>query len=322
MERGRGGARTAAVGLLAGLGVLLSAGSAAGAFPGRNGDIAMARELKTKSGDRIARIVLMDPHGKNVRQLPSPDAKSYEVPLDFSADGRTLLFTAKAAFFVMRVDGTHRRRIPNASGHLGARLAPGGRRIVFTNAFDGHVTLIDVDGRHRRELPYRGESPAFSPDGRRIAFTLVNESAPQDRQIYVVNADGTHLRQLTFHNSEGFGENNSTPDWSPDGREIAFDSTRGGGSGIYVMKADGSKLRRLTNIDPGPGTHPTTVRSDIDTHAIFSPNGSKIVFSRVFQDDNGDHWQTWLMNADGSRQHRLSIGGLGDHGAVWAPIPR
>ena len=82
--------------------------------------------------------------------------------------------------------------------------------------------------------------PAWSPDGRRIAFT--RETSDGVDQIYVMNADGSGQTALTAAPGA-----NLQPSWSPGGCQIAFTSTRDGHRAIYVMNADGSTQTRLTS---------------------------------------------------------------------------
>src|SRR5262245_23751416 len=80
---------------------------------------------------------------------------------------------------------------------------------------------------------------AFSPDSRRIAYSLADgESA----QIFVAQADGAQPRQLT--NTPFFI--NTSPSWSPDGKRLAFVSNRGGSPQVYVMSSEGGEAKRLT----------------------------------------------------------------------------
>jgi TolB protein len=68
--------------------------------------------------------------------------------------------------------------------------------------------------------------------------------------VYVVNVDGSGLRQLT--GSTGGKVNNGANSWSPDGRKISFISNRDGDYAVYTMNADGSGVRKLTK---EPGSH-------------------------------------------------------------------
>ena len=96
--------------------------------------------------------------------------------------------------------------------------------------------MTDLNKRETRRLtnhPAEDKNPAWSPDGRWIAFESNREGI---HHIYKMNISGGKLQQLTDE-----GEFNSNPAWSPDGKRIAFNSTRGPGSGIYVMESNGKK---------------------------------------------------------------------------------
>ena len=94
----------------------------------------------------------------------------------------------------------------------------------------GWLTLTAARGR-----------PAWSPNGRRIAFASLRDG---NSEVYVMNADGSRQRNLTRNPAEDF-----FPAWSPNGRRIAFASLRDGNSEVYAMNADGSGQRNLTR-DP------------------------------------------------------------------------
>lgn len=126
--------------------------------------------------------------------------------------------------------------------------------------------------------------PAWSPDGRQIAFVSDRMVNPA---IYIMNADGTGQRRLTYHISE-----DKDPDWSPDGQQIAFIY----GHDIYVMHADGSELTLLSRIPELVASLPR-----------WSPDGRQIAFiSFISGPDNSIDYALYVINADGSGQKRLT----------------
>ena len=125
--------------------------------------------------------------------------------------------------------------------------------------------------------------PAWSNDGSKIVFMSERDG---NREIYVMNADGSNQRRLTDHPSADW-----SPDWSPDDSQITFMSARDDEEmDVYVMNADGSGVRRITQ-NAGPDWDPE-----------WSPDGSRIVFMSG-QDGN---WEIYTMDTDGSDQTRLT----------------
>ena len=138
-------------------------------------------------------------------------------------------------------------------------------------------------------------SPAWSPDGSRIAFATSRDG---NFEIYVMNANGENPVRLTNHPAS-----DRTPAWSPDGTRIAFASERDGNLEIYVMNADGTNPVRLT----------THVESDADP--AWSPDGSAIAFTSYRETNSG----VWVMNPDGSNLRRITSGNFADSQPAWSP---
>jgi Tol biopolymer transport system component len=135
-------------------------------------------------------------------------------------------------------------------------------------------------------LRVSSETPAWSPDGKRLAFSA---GPPMQHQVYVIDADGTGAARLT----EG-PEQNRWPWWSPDGQSIVFMSDRDGQGELYVMRPDGSHQRRLTN---------TPVH---EFAPAWSPRGDAIFYLAEMP---GSKQQLWRMKPDGTNVQRVD----GDH---------
>ena len=178
-------------------------------------------------------------------------------------------------------------------GDLDPAWSPDGRRIAFHSYRDGPSQIYVMNADGTGVTRLSpGEAPAWSPDGRRIAF-----ASPGDG-ISVMNADGTGVTSLT---SRGWG-----PAWSPDGRRIAFANLVDSGvPGIFVMNADGTGARRLTSTSGwGPA---------------WSPDGGRIAFLSY----RDDYFTVALMNADGAGGVRHLANHAGeDQGLTWSPDGR
>jgi TolB protein len=168
--------------------------------------------------------------------------------------------------------------------------------------------VANVDGSGRRTVSKEdGASPAWSPDGRRIAYSRFGD-------IYVVNVDGSGERLLV--ELDGFDD---SPTWSPDGRRIAFRSN----STISAVDLDGGRARALASpggtglVDPqGQGANKLAVGRGDPSTPQWSPDGTKIVYA-VFQ--TGEACSIWVMSADGGVQTPLTDNRTCDRDPAWQP---
>jgi TolB protein len=135
--------------------------------------------------------------------------------------------------------------------------------------------------------------PAWSPDGKRIAFVSTRESGPD---IWTMKPDGSDVQQLT---KKSGGCTNLR--WSPDGKSIAFVSAKSGREQVYTAEVATGKVAQLTSTAL-PSKQPA-----------WSPDGKKISYTTF-----GGRWNGHVMNADGSDSKQVS-GTLGGVDMAWSP---
>lgn len=164
---------------------------------------------------------------------------------------------------------------------------------LFSMAPDGS-DLVRLTRTHlRNEM-----APAWSPDGSTIAF--MRTKAPFGHgSIWAMAADGSDARRLT----EGIDARD--PAWSPDGRRIVFTIFSARGPDLATMRADGTRLRRIT-------TWPSS-----EFEPAWSPDGATIVFTRGF--DRGDVGDLWVLDIVSGMARRITASPGYDHQAGWSP---
>jgi TolB protein len=172
-------------------------------------------------------------------------------------------------------DGANQRAVTaNRSLTLGPSWSPDARSLAYSlwpaAGQPTNIYLNTMDGRSAQPIVTGGDSnwlPSWAPDGSQLAFAS-NRSGNMD--IWVVNRDGSNLRQVTRHQAI-----DNAPTWSPTGQQIAFVSDRSGGNQIYVMNADGTGLQKLTS-DPGDHDRPTWSPLGFIAYTAGSPLGHNI----------------------------------------------
>lgn len=208
--------------------------------------------------------------------------------------------------FVVESDGSNP---VNVTEHLGPEFrtdpdwSPDGTRLLF-RALGGVGTQLWIM-RVGGSMPvlilemYCIHDPKWSPDGTRIAFTGTGENY---HDIYVVDADGSNLVNLT--NSPTYGEYGNT--WSPDGTRVAFTAYREEQNGLYVMDADGSNPTLLRAMTGGA------------MDLAWSPDGSRIAYAGDCE-TSANNQEICVVGADGSNPVNLTNHSANDWDPDWSP---
>jgi TolB protein len=236
-------------------------------------------------------IFVMNSEAADLVQLTTdPHDDTYPA---WSPDGQRIAFVSGRdndtwpRLYTMAADGSDVRPLTEDYGTMPA-WSPDGGTIAFVSFRDG-IELVNHDGSNRRFLSVPLQfisSSKWSPDGRRIAFhagAALNRGA-----IYTIAVDGTALQRLS-----SVGDDDSFPDYSPDGRSILFSSCRSDGRGCHVsiMDASGDNRRQVTD---GP---------DDDFSPVWSADGRRIAFMRF---THTELRQLFVVNADGSGLRQLT----------------
>lgn len=244
------------------LALLVPAGTAHAAFPGENGRIAFVSPASGVNAD----IFTVDPSGAALLQATANGSSSQPA---FSPDGMRIAFLSGGNLHTMDPYGNEPPQLvldaPKAV--TGVAWSPDGTRMVASILNDCHdvggfppaeacyedLHVFNADGTDLAPLTstefVSEQTPAWSPDGTRIAFR-------REIDLWAIDPDGTEEANLTPA-SDAPARN---PDWSPDGSRIAFDTHEG----VWTMNSDGSSAPALLVAE---GSHPA-----------YSPDGARIAF--------------------------------------------
>jgi Tol biopolymer transport system component len=210
--------------------------------------------------------------------------------------GIVLLGVVALAALVGAVSEAH-ATYPGTNGRIAfGETAPG------TAQPDVYSVLAGGQAMHQlTDDPAFDACAAYSADGKQIAYCSSVGDQPGQFDIWTMKQNGKDKQRLTQ-----LGGSSTFPDFSPDGRKIAFTAQPAGATNadIYVINVDGSGLVNVTNA------------SGNDLWPAWSPDGSKI----VFESDRTGLRQVWVMNADGSGQTQLTFDATRkDQTPEWSP---
>jgi TolB protein len=214
---------------------------------------------------------------------------SSSIQATWSADGASIVFVRTdddlgPEIYRMGADGSNPTRLTTTSPEaddLQPSVAPNGR-IAFASdrantPFEGFdIYVMDADGSGVRRLTLDGGdptdptaprhdslNPAWSPDGSRIAFDTTRDG---NREVYVINADGTGLVNVSNDPSTDYA-----PAWSPDGTQLSFTSTRAGQEDIWAIDVSSFPASTESELAADASAQPRNLTADTDT-AAEKPN--------------------------------------------------
>jgi TolB protein len=230
------------------------------------------------------------------------------------------------AVFTTRPDGTHEFQVTHpAPGFVDRNpdVSPDGRRIVFQREGPTmeDVFVVNSDGTHLRQLtdpafpdgnclPDSGEcngSPAWSNDGRRIVFSrafgpVVDDLVETDA-LFVMRADGTHVRQLTqLHPpTTGATGEDDEPQLSPDGTHLLFQRHN-----VRTAEPNGAVALWILDLRTGRQHRITPYRLQAGDTPDWSPDGKKILFHDNLDTPDGNA-NLYTIRPDGSHLRQLTF---------------
>ena len=252
-------------------------------------------------------INVIDPDGESVSRLTHYGGD--DLHPRWSPDGRHLAFISEQegspGLYLVDVQGGPATKITsNGNDNILGDWSPNGEWLVYYSEGDADNRGLWLRNPYGvdvvRLTTGNDQDPAWSPDGKNIAFVRRDDG---NADLFILGKvgdgswqDGFEVTRLTRHAADDL-----SPDWSPDARRIAFVSFRTGSADIYSMLVDGSKQRRLTN-------------NEVDDLAPdWSSDGRQIAFVSSLYGQS----EIFVMNADGSRQRRITNNTAEDFSPNW-----
>jgi len=199
----------------------------------------------------------------------------------------------------MNPDGTNIARLTNNAAHDDEAVwSPDGNRIAYHGEGDD-IWVMNADGSTATRLGNSGadQHPQWSPGGTRIAWLGTLAVVPGTGDILIMDADGGSKQHMNQVSASDFG-------WSADGAKVAY--TTGGGL-LVVVNADGSDSTLIFS---------ETNASIWDPR--FSPDRTRVAFG-LSSSSNGNQFDVYLVNADGTNLKRLTTDPAWDTNPVWSP---
>ncbi|MDP6542758.1 MAG: hypothetical protein QGH60_02140 [Phycisphaerae bacterium] len=212
-----------------------------------------------------------------------------------------------AHIYTVAPDGVRKQLTTGKTGNFFPAWSPDGKLLAFTSIRNRKREIWVIDSAGKNErLVTSGFLPAWSPDGKRLAITRFD--AKKMRHIWTAGLDGKGARQLTTNGS------NHCPAWSPKGDKIAYWSGDARGFGqVWVMNTDGTGAKPLTK----------------SKKTSYTPDGSSANAPAWLYNNRIAYWsgiehrygQVWTMNADGTDKKQLTTtpAPITSDNPTWSP---
>jgi len=253
---------------------------------------------------RMKRLAIMDSDGANHRYITT--GQSIALTPRYAPDYKSLVylsyFNGSPRIYVYDLTTGKQRLITQSRNPTFApRWSPDGRWILYSMASAGNTDIYRITsaggGTPERltNTPGINVGGSYSPDGSKIVFESDRSGS---QQIYVMNADGTNQRRVSF-----FGGRAATPEWSPRGDQIAFTHIVGN-LRIAVINPTGGGLRYLTD-------------SWQDEAPTWSPNGRIVQFFRT--EKQSGKTGIWQVDLTGRNERRLPTP-VDASDPAWGPV--
>jgi len=183
-------------------------------------------------------------------------------------------------------------------------LSPDGKRMIFIKVLEGHEQLFvaDVNGHNERQITRDAsdkEDPAWSPDGKQVAYVLIGPK----NSLHIMNLDGSGDRAITPPTQSPIH-----PEWMPDGRSILYCTD----DDLHPPQKNAAEIYR---IDVATGKIASLISGGVNTYPVASPDGTKIAFRKMVDTNS----EVFVANIDGTGIRNLTNNPTFDGWPAWSP---